>query len=49
LEQALLTDRYIVAEEQINSVLTNDMKYDESAIETYRNRSLLWLKNAIDG
>ena len=48
LEQTLLTDRYIVAEEQINSILINDMKYDESAIETYRNRSLLWLKNAID-
>lgn len=48
LEQTHLQDRYITDIEQIGQKLSNEMEFDESAIEIYRSRSLNWLKNAIE-
>lgn len=48
LEQTNLIDRYITSIEQVNTKVNPDMKFDESAIESYRHRSLEWLKNAIE-
>ena len=48
LDQANLGDRYITDFEGAKKIIENEIKFDGSAIEAYRNRSLQWLKNAID-
>lgn len=48
LEQTNLIDRYITSIEQVEAKVNSDMKFDDEAIGTYRNRSLQWLKNAIE-
>ena len=48
LEQTNLQDRYITSIEQMGQKVNPDIKYDESAIESYRSRSLQWLNNAIE-
>lgn len=48
LEQTNLINRYITSIEQVNAKANPDLKFEESAIESYRHRSLEWLKNAID-
>lgn len=48
LDQTNLTDRYIETLEQIDAILDNAIKFDDTAIETYRSRSLQWLRNAIE-
>lgn len=48
LDQANLGDRYITDFEGVKKIIENEIKFDDSAIEAYRNRSLQWLKNAID-
>ena len=48
LEQTNLIDRYITSIEQVEAKANSDMKFDDEAIGIYRNRSLQWLKNAIE-
>ena len=48
LEQTGLKERYITDIEQTGSMLSNEIEFDESAIDIYRNRSMMWLKNAIE-
>ena len=48
LEQTGLQDRYISNVNQIETRLKNGRSFDESVIETYRIRSLEWLKKAIE-
>lgn len=48
LAQTNIANRYITSVEEVQKVLEKEIKFDESAIESYRHRSLEWLKNAID-
>lgn len=49
LEQVNLQERYITTQEQLNGIIGNsELRFDEASIDNYRNRSLEWLKNAID-
>ena len=48
LEQTNLEDRYITNLEGVRKIIEQETNFEESVIETYRNRSLQWLKNAIE-
>ncbi len=48
LDQTNLKDRYVTDVGDIGEILEHEILFDELAIETYRSRSLQWLKNAID-
>lgn len=48
LDQTHLMDRYVTSIDQVNLIADQNIKFDDMAIEAYRNRSLQWLKNAIE-
>lgn len=48
LEQTNLIDRYTMDMDRVQKLLQQELQFDESVIETYRCRSLDWLKNAIE-
>ena len=41
-------DRYVTSIDQVNLIADQNIKFDDMAIEAYRNRSQQWLKNAIE-
>lgn len=48
LEQTNLKEWYISNINDAQKILKQEITFDDSAIETYRSRSLQWLKNAIE-
>lgn len=48
LDQTGQKDRYITEIDEASKILEQEIKFDESAIETYRSRSLQWLKDSIE-
>lgn len=48
LMQTNLKDRYVASIDGARKIIEQEIKFDDSAIEAYRSRSLQWLKNAID-
>lgn len=47
LDQTNLKDRYITDIDGAQKILEQAIKFDDKAIDTYQNRSIEWLKNAI--
>lgn len=48
LDQTGLKDRYITNHEGVKKIVNQEIQFDDIAIETYRGRSLQWLKDAIE-